>query len=123
MSQPGALNICIYQNATLSLVFVWTAGSCCCATGSVPQPVDLTGYTVEMQIKPYAGASAPLYYDATSNIVLGGIAGTIALTIPASTTGGFTWASGVYDLILTSAQGFATPLLAGTVTVTTSVSP
>lgn len=122
---PGIFNITIYQNATLSLVFVWTAGVCCCqgTQGATAQPVDITGYTAVLQMRNYAGAGSTLLYDASSNLVLGGTAGTITLTIPAGTTGGFGWYSGVYDLILTSSQGVATPLLTGTVTVTTSVSP
>ena len=121
---PGISNISIYTNTTYSSVIVWSTNPCCCqgTVGAIPSPVDLTGYTVEMQFRPYAGSST-LYYDASSDIVLGGTAGTITITIPASVTNGFTWPSAVYDLILTSSSGVATALLSGTVTVTTSVSP
>lgn len=122
---PGTYNIQIYQNTTYIMVFVWSANNCCCqgTVGASPSPVDLTGYTAELQIKPYANPSAPVLYDASSNIVLGGVAGTITLTLPASVTGAFTFPSGVYDLILTSSSGVATALLAGNVTITPSVSP
>jgi hypothetical protein len=83
--------------------------------------VDLTGYTAIMQFKPYA-LSSDVLYDASSDLVLGGVAGTITLTIPASATEGFTWWNGVYDLQLISSSGVNTPLLAGSVTVTPSVS-
>ena len=71
--------------------------------------------------------TAPLLYDASSNIILGGTAGTIELTIPATTTENFPiganpWFSGFYDLLLTDSVGNVTPLLRGTVTVTPAVS-
>ena len=120
---PGAYNICIYQNATLTLVFIWTAGTCCGSgtTGATPQPVDLTGYTAAMQFLQYAPGGNMLY-DASRDIVLGGTAGTIALTIPDSVTASFNWFNAVYDLILTSSQGVATALLSGQVIVTPGVS-
>ena len=82
---------------------------------ATPQPVDLTGYTATMQFRPYNNDTAPLYYDASSNITLGGIAGTISLTIPASVTGTFTWPSALYDLLLTDSSGNVYPLLTGIV--------
>jgi hypothetical protein len=120
--QPGAFNLCIYQNATYDLALTWLAGGCGCSTaGSSSTPVDLTGYTATLQIRAYATAPAILY-DASSDITLGGTAGTITLAIPASATAGFTWWTGVYDLLLTDSSGNVTPLLAGTVTVTPGVS-
>ncbi len=119
---PANYPLAIYQGQTLNLTFVWTAGICGCGTvGSAPSPVDLTGYTALMQFRasPLGGT---LYYDASSNITLGGTAGTIALLIPAATTEAFTWFQGVYDLFLTSSSGVATPLIAGQVTITPSVS-
>jgi hypothetical protein len=123
MSTPGAYNIGIYQGQTLILTFIWTAGGCCGmgTAGATATPVDLTGYTATMQFRPFAG-SPTLYYDASSNIVLGGTAGTILLTIPAATTETFTWFQGVYDLLMTDSSGVVTPLLAGQVVITSSVS-
>jgi hypothetical protein len=119
---PGAYNLCIYQGATVSQVFLWTAGAGCCPppVGASPNAVDLTGYTAVMQFRNYYGG--PLLYDASSDLVLGGVAGTITLTIPAATTETFTWYQAVYDLLLTSSQGVTTPLLAGTVMIQPSVS-
>ena len=123
MSLPGAYNLLIYQGQTFDLDLTWTAGNCCGqgTVGSGQQPVDLTGYTATMQFRPFAGA-AQLYYDASGNIILGGALGTIDLSIPASATEGFTWWSGVYDLLLTDSTGNVTPLLAGNVQITASVS-
>jgi hypothetical protein len=122
---PGTYNLLIYQNATYLLTFLWTAGVCCGSgtVGATPLPVNLTGYTAEMQFKQSPYATAVLYdCVASGDIVLGGAAGTITLTIPSSATSTFTWWNGVYDLILISAGGIATPLLSGTVTVTPGVS-
>lgn len=119
---PGTYNLSIYQNATYAMTFIWYAGGCACGTaGSTPAPVDLTGYTATLQIRPYALAPNVLF-DASSDITLGGTAGTIALDIPAATTATFTWWTGVYDLLLTSSQGVVTALLSGSVTVTPGVS-
>lgn len=84
-------------------------------------PVDLTGYTPTLQILPYPLATSILY-DASANITLGGATGIITINIPASVTGGFTWWSGVYDLLLTNAAGTAYRFAQGNVTVSPGVS-
>jgi hypothetical protein len=119
----GTYNLCINQYATYTKIFTWLASSCGCGTvGASPLPVDLTGYTGSMQFRqsPY---SSTILYDATSDLVLGGTAGTITLTIPASATALFTWWTGVYDLILTDGSGNVTRLLEGTVNVSPGVTP
>lgn len=112
----GNFNICIQQNATFASVFTWLEPACCGAAGSGPQPVDLTGYTANMQIKAYPLAGTVLY-DASTDITLGGPLGTITLVIPAYETMEFTWWEGVYDMILTDPTGVVTRLLSGTVSV------
>lgn len=75
-----------------------------------------------MQIRAYNLAPTVLY-DASSNIVLGGSAGTLLLTIPAANTETFTWWNGVYDLRLTSADGsYTVRLFQGKVQVSPGVS-
>jgi hypothetical protein len=76
-----------------------------------------------MQIRQNVQSSTILYEASTANgaIVLGGTAGTITLTIPASATAGFTWIKGVYDMNLTSSGGIVTRLLQGTVVVSPEV--
>lgn len=119
----GTYNLCLSQYATYTKTFIWIGGGCGCGTvGASPGPVDLTGYTVAMQIRPFAGSPVVLY-DASSDITLGGTSGAIALVIDATDTAGFTWLNGVYDLLLTSAAGVATRLLAGSVTVSLGVTP
>jgi len=121
---PGTYNLCIYQGATVNLTFTWNAGTCCGSStvGATPQPVDLTGYTATLQIRQYQSTSAPLLYDASGDITLGGTAGTIALVIPATVTEAFTFYSGVYDLLMTDSSGNVTALLAGNVTLQPAVS-
>ena len=123
MSQTGTYSLCINQYATYEKTFIWIAGFCGCGTvGATSGPVDLTGYTVALQIRPFA-LSTTILYDASSNITLGGTAGTITLDIPATATALFTWWNGVYDLLLTSSAGVSTRLLMGSVTVTPGVTP
>jgi hypothetical protein len=130
VSLPGNYPIVIYQGQTYTQIIVWTAGPGLAGAypnqtppvGSTPIPVDLTGYTATMQFRPWQSPSAPLYYDASGDIILGGTAGTISLSIPSTATEDFTWFSAFYDLFLTSSQGIETPLLAGTVTVQSAVS-
>ncbi len=120
----GTYNLAIEQNATFSLIMTWIAGSYCACppVGFTPEPVDLTGYTAMLQIRPFQ-LSTSILFDASPDITLGGVAGTITLIIPATTTQGFTWWTGVYDLLLTSAAGVATRLLQGNVTVAPGVTP
>jgi hypothetical protein len=117
----GTYNLAINQGATYTRVIIWTTGQCGCGTvGAAPVPVDLTGYTAAMQMRPFA-LSTDVLYDASSDITLGGVAGTISLTIPASVTETFTWWQGVYDLLLTDSSGVATRLLMGGVAISPAV--
>jgi len=123
-------DMAIDQNATFLRVFTWYAcscgcdscGGCGCGT-STSTPVDLTGFTADMQIRQTVQSSTILYEASTTNgaIVLGGTAGTITLTIPVASTAGFTWNKGVYSLNLTSSGGIVTRLLQGAVVVSPAV--
>jgi hypothetical protein len=113
----GVYNLCIYQGTTYNRVFLWTVGQCCGTgtAGAQSMPVDLTGYTASMQFRMFPGA--PLLYDASADLTLGGPLGTIALSIDAIDTDGFTWFQGSYDLFLTSPTNTVTALLKGQVTI------
>lgn len=108
-------NFCVDQNATLSKVFTWLMQQCN-AVGAAPAPVDLTGWSAAMQIRPFP-LSTTVLYDASSKITLGGKTGTISLNIPATDTAGFTWWTGVYDMLLIDPAGVVTRLLSGSVSV------
>jgi hypothetical protein len=118
--------LCINQFATFEKIITWETLPACVPSGhtnvgATKQPVDLTGYTAELQIRPFS-FSTNVLYDATPNITLGGPAGTITILIPASTTKTFTWWTGVYDLLLTDSSNFTTRLLSGTVSISPGVS-
>ncbi len=116
-----AFDLCIQQWATYAQAFTWLSPQVV-ASGSQQQlPVDLMGYTATLQIRPFPLA-ATILYDASSNITLGGPTGIITIIIPASTTGGFMWWAGVYDLLLTDLAGIATRFMQGNVTVSPGVS-
>jgi hypothetical protein len=115
-------DLCIKQWATYLQAFTWLSPQVVANGGQQVLPVDLTGYTATLQILPYPLATNILY-DASSNITLGGPTGIITINIPAATTGGFTWWSGVYDLLLTSTlSGQVTRFTQGDVTVSAGVS-
>lgn len=116
-------NLFIEQYATFIRIFIWKTTTCGCSTvGASPGPVDLTGYTANLQIRPFAG-STTILYDASPDITLGGVTGAIFLEIPAVDTATFTWFNGFYDLILTNSGGVVTRLLQGSVTISAGVTP
>lgn len=122
MTATGTLNLTFNQYATFQTVLVWIGSGCGCSTvGASSGPIDLTGYTAAMQIRPFP--NGPVLYDASGDITLGGVAGTISLNIPAADTATMTWWMGQYDLLLTSSQGISTRLLMGSVTVIPGVTP
>lgn len=96
-----------------------------CDTGL---PIDLTGYTAQMQVrKTYNGAANPyttLEYSSEPDPVTnapGAISfpgpGLVEITIPGADTIDTDWGTGVYDLILTSPQGVKTKLVKGLFTI------
>lgn len=82
-------------------------------------PVDLTGYTAEMQVRASVTSAEPLLTLSTTNggIVIDPVANTITLQATAMQTAGITWESGVYDVEMRSAGGIVTALAAGAVKV------
>lgn len=95
MPTAGTYNILADQGATFTrtLTYLDNAGA----------PVNLTGYTAKMQVRPTIGSSTVLVELSTANgrITLGGALGTIALNAPASAMG-FEAGTYVYDLEITS---------------------
>ncbi|MGA4995867.1 hypothetical protein [Nonomuraea bangladeshensis] len=87
-------------------------------------PLDLTGCTVRAHVRAHHGDDAPLLYDLATG---GGLAitdppgGKVTLHIPATTSAGWEWRVGVYDLELVDAGGRPLRLLAGAVRVTGEV--
>ena len=83
-------------------------------------PVDLTGYTAEMDIRETPESSTVLLELSTANgkIVINGPTGEISLGLLAADTAALTWEHGTYDLILTSPGGFNEIPIYGEITVT-----
>lgn len=98
MLTPGVYGFTIYQGATFDRTFTWTAPD----NMDVQQPVDLTGYTARMQLRPKAGSPIDLLSLTTANggIILGDALGTIRVIITASQTAVLTFRAAVYDLEL-----------------------
>ena len=67
-------------------------------------PLNLTGYTGVMTVRPFVGASTTTVVASTANgrMTLGGIAGTVTVLIDATTTGAIGSGRYAYDLVLTS---------------------
>lgn len=91
-------------------------------------PMNLTGYTAEMQIRPAPGdPNLLLQIDTTmlvGGITITGATGTIALLITAAQTEAMTFLNASYDLLLTAPDGVTVTRLAqGAVSVSPGVTP
>lgn len=116
MARAGAKhNITIEKGATFS----YSLG----LTDTAGDPVDLTGYSAEMDIRTSAGNTTEqlTLTEANGRITLGGAAGTIALLINATDTDDITFTAGVYDLKLTSSGGVSDYPLYGDVEIVQTV--
>lgn len=105
---PDKRDFAIWRGATFKHRIEYLTG----AKGSPAQ--NLTGHTAELIIRNQMGGAA-LYTMTTANagIVILPLTGIIDLLIPAATTAGFTWQSGVYDLTITSPGSVTDALLWG----------
>ena len=117
MSKPAKLKLTIYQGATFRKRLTWT--------GPAPTrtPIDLTGCTARMQVRPEIESAAVLLSLTTENggITLGGVAGTVELFVSDDASTAFTWLSGVWDLEIEHPGGEVTRLAYGTVSVSPEV--
>jgi hypothetical protein len=80
-------------------------------------PANLTGYTAHLQARPYQGFPSVIldYSTLGGQIVLGGTSGTIDVTFPPSDSANATSDEGVYDLLLTAADGTVSKVLKGNI--------
>ncbi len=87
-------NLTIEQGSTFSKIVIYR--------DSYGDPVDLSGYTAEMQIRKTKESGSIILTLNTSNgyLVLGGIEGTITIDIPADITDALDFVWGRYDLEL-----------------------
>ena len=116
MTTPAKLKLTIYQGATFRKRLTWSAG-----TPAVP--VDLTGCTARMQVRPEVESSTVLLELTTANggITLGGVAGTIELFVSDDASTLFTWTAGVWDLEIEFPGGDVRRLAQGSISVSPEV--
>lgn len=102
----GTYKITCDQGATFERVFTIKDGN--------GDPLNLTGYTARMQVRPEIDSDEVLVELTTQNgrIALGGAEGTIALSLDAATTAEID-KDGVYDLEIISAGGEVHRVLKG----------
>jgi hypothetical protein len=83
------------------------------------QPVPLAGYTAKMQVRVSESSPTVLLEltDTNGKLSINPDTGTITIILDALTTKTFTWRSGVYDLVLTAADGTTRRLIEGEITV------
>ena len=111
---PALYNIEARQGDTWTRVFTWSVDG---------SPVDLTGRTARMEVRTKPSATTATL-NATPYITLGGNAGTVTVSIPASVLAAIEPRTGskfyVYDLEIVTGQQVTT-LLAGRFTVAPEV--
>lgn len=112
----GIHNITVEQGATFRLHIQWL--------GSDSTPVDLTGYSARMQIRPFAEADE-VYLSLDSDSSNGGITfesdAQIIVEIDAAETATLNEYFGAYDLELESSTGVVYRLLQGSVAISPEV--
>jgi hypothetical protein len=111
----GTYDFNVDQGATFTATITWSDEN--------GDPVNLTGYTARMQLRPDVTSSTVTLelLDSNGRIALGGAAGTITLTIAATDTAAIGAGNYVYDLELESGGGVVTRLLKGGVNVDAEV--
>lgn len=84
---------------------------------------NLTNYVVTMTVRPFVGANSTTVVASTTNglITLTPLSGRIKVTIPSTTTAGFSPSRHAYDLVLNSGS-VVTRVLEGKFVVTPGVS-
>lgn len=94
--QPARYTLNIWKGATFYKRLTYKDG------GVDDNPKDLTGFTGTLTIKDVPGGSELLALTSPTDIVFGGVAGTIDVTIASSVTSALDWTQGVYELFITS---------------------
>lgn len=97
----------IDQGATLSRTVTWK--------DSAKTPINVTGYSARMQVRPEITSTVLTLELTTANsrIALGGVLGTVTLTVSAADTSALVPGRYVYDLELVSGAGVVSRLLMG----------
>ena len=112
-ASPGRYNITIYNGTTFSLAPVWKING---------SPVNLTGYSADMQVRAATDTSIVVELS-TSNgaaVITPGL-GQTTLTLTAAQTTAIPAGIYIYDLNLTAPDSSTTKILAGAFVVLASV--
>jgi len=114
MGIAGTYNITADQGATFSRVLTYT--------DSAGDPIDLSGYSARMQVRSIVSSDTTVLELTTDNgrITLGGAAGTVTLSVPASAMDDVAGGSYAYDLELVNGIT-VTRLVMGSFTVRAEV--
>lgn len=99
-------NLTCPQGATFDIMLTWKDND--------GNPVDLTGCSAALQVRPTYSSAMPLIdIYSGDGITLGGVLGTIHLVVDAPVTEAVPAGSYVYDLKIEFASGAVTRLLQG----------
>lgn len=103
----GTYDMVIDQGATLSRTVTWK--------DSAKTPINLTGYSARMQVRPETASTIVIIELTTANgrIALGGALGTVTMTVSAADTSALVPGRYVYDLELVSGAGVVSRLIMG----------
>ena len=111
----GKLDIVVEEGADFFLHLTWLDNS--------GDAIDLTGYSAAMKIKEAVGGTLiDNLITGSSEITLGGSAGTIQVDIGASVTAAYDFDWGVYGLWVDDGSGVVTRIVEGSVKFSREVS-
>lgn len=83
-------------------------------TDDLGTPINLSGYTARMQIRPFVTSSSVIL-DVTPYIDISPVAGVLTINVPATVTSTLYTLDSVYDLEIESSTNIVTRLLEGSV--------
>jgi len=115
MIKPAKLDLIIYQGATFFKRFTWKDRRA---------PIDITGYTFKMQIRPSIDSTTVLaeYTSATGEFYLEDPAnGVFVLEVDNAITEGYSFDEAVYDIECTYPDGRVSRMLYGRVSLSREV--
>lgn len=107
---PFRVPLTVYQGASFAKTLTWKVGK-------PPQPVDLTGCSARMQVRPQVASPDVLLELTTGNgrILLGGPSGTVHLQLDPAETAALSFVAAVYDLEIVHPGGQVRRLASGQV--------
>lgn len=84
-------------------------------------PLDVTGYTVQAQIRPSKDSAEVLHEFSTQAGNALAEQNAVTLSVPPATSSAWSWRNGVYDVELTDPQGRVARIAEGMVTISPEV--